>query len=103
MPSLAEGFGLPFVEALQAGIKVIASDLPVFRELGQGAAQLLDPRDAAIWEQAISEAASGSDTGRRKLPGYIAPSWINHFAVVDRFIASPTLPAPSCREREIAA
>lgn len=103
MPSLAEGFGLPFVEALQAGTKVIASDLPVFRELGQGAAQLLDPYDAAIWEQAISTAASGSDTGRSGLPGYIAPSWANHFAVVDRFIASPTLPTPSCRERDIAA
>lgn len=32
-PSLAEGFGLPLVEARTRGCLVIASDLPVFREL----------------------------------------------------------------------
>lgn len=32
-PSLAEGFGLPLVEARTRGALVIASDLPVFREL----------------------------------------------------------------------
>jgi glycosyltransferase involved in cell wall biosynthesis len=32
-PSRAEGFGLPIVEALAAGIPVLARDLPVFREL----------------------------------------------------------------------
>ena len=33
MPSHTEGFGLPLVEALQRGIPVMASDLPVFREI----------------------------------------------------------------------
>ncbi len=32
--SRAEGFGLPFVEAMQQGLAVIASDIPVFREIG---------------------------------------------------------------------
>lgn len=32
-PSLAEGFGLPLVEARTRGCPVISSDLPVFREL----------------------------------------------------------------------
>jgi alpha-1,2-rhamnosyltransferase len=32
-PSLAEGFGLPLVEARTRGALVIASDIPVFREL----------------------------------------------------------------------
>jgi alpha-1,2-rhamnosyltransferase len=31
--SIAEGFGLPIVEALQRGTKVICSDIPVFREI----------------------------------------------------------------------
>lgn len=103
VPSLAEGFGLPFVEALQAGTRVIASDLPVFRELGQGAAQLLDPHDAAIWAQAIGQAATSSDAARQSMSAYVAPSWANHFAVVDRFIASPALPTPFRRERDIVA
>lgn len=34
-PSHAEGFGLPLVEAMQRGLPVLASDLPVFREIGQ--------------------------------------------------------------------
>ena len=33
-PSIAEGFGLPIVEALQHGRPVLASDTPVHREVG---------------------------------------------------------------------
>ncbi|NWK94274.1 glycosyltransferase family 1 protein [Sphingobium lactosutens] len=35
MPSRGEGFGLPIVEALWQGRKVLARDLPVFRELAR--------------------------------------------------------------------
>jgi glycosyltransferase involved in cell wall biosynthesis len=35
-PSLAEGFGLPIVEALLAGCRVVCSDIPAFREVGDG-------------------------------------------------------------------
>ncbi|MBU3625048.1 glycosyltransferase family 4 protein [Polynucleobacter sp. JS-Safj-400b-B2] len=35
MASIAEGFGLPIVEALQLGAKVICNDIPVFREIGE--------------------------------------------------------------------
>ena len=34
MASYAEGFGLPLVEAMEYGVPVVASDLPVFREVG---------------------------------------------------------------------
>lgn len=33
-PSLCEGFGLPLIEAMQYGLPVMASDIPVFREIG---------------------------------------------------------------------
>jgi glycosyltransferase involved in cell wall biosynthesis len=32
-PSLSEGFGLPIVEAINFGLPIIASDIPVFREI----------------------------------------------------------------------
>lgn len=34
MSSIAEGFGLPIVEAMERDIDVICSDIPVFREVG---------------------------------------------------------------------
>ena len=53
-PSLAEGYGLPLVEIVcRAGVPVIASDLPVFRELAGEVPDYLDPRDEAAWEHAI--------------------------------------------------
>ena len=35
-PSTVEGFGLPIAEALLAGCRVICSDIPAFREVGDG-------------------------------------------------------------------
>ena len=32
--SVAEGFGLPVVEAMQRGLPAMVSDIPVFREIG---------------------------------------------------------------------
>ncbi len=40
--SEAEGFGLPIIEALSAGTKVLANDLPVFREMADGHAHWFD-------------------------------------------------------------
>lgn len=42
-PSFSEGFGLTGVEAMAAGIPVIASDIPIFREIYNEAALFFDP------------------------------------------------------------
>jgi len=41
-PSLSEGFGLTGVEAMSAGIPVIASSIPIFQEIYRGAAFYFD-------------------------------------------------------------
>jgi glycosyltransferase involved in cell wall biosynthesis len=53
LPSEREGFGLPVVEALACGTPVIASDLPVLREVGGRAADYYRPEDHAAWASAV--------------------------------------------------
>ncbi|HSB62898.1 MAG TPA: glycosyltransferase family 1 protein [Thermoanaerobaculia bacterium] len=47
LPSFAEGFGLPVLEAQAAGTPVACSDLPALREAAGDAAVYFDPTDAA--------------------------------------------------------
>lgn len=42
-PSYQEGFGLPLIEAMSAGVPVVCSDIPVFREIASGHAVFLLP------------------------------------------------------------
>lgn len=46
-PSVAEGFGLPILEALGLGVPVAAGQIPSTRELFPGAVTLFDPADPA--------------------------------------------------------
>lgn len=54
--SFAEGFGLPLIEAAHFGAKVIASDLPVFREIGGDAVVYFDLLDSDALAARIEEA-----------------------------------------------
>ncbi len=53
LPSLAEGFGVPVIEALACGAPVIASDIPVFREVGFEGVQFCSLNDVGEWTRAI--------------------------------------------------
>lgn len=86
MPSFAEGFGLPVVEALVHGLPVLCSDIPVFREVGGQVPEFIDPLDGLGWQAAI-EAYCPDDSPERsaqlaRLASWSAPTWDDHFKVV---------------------
>jgi glycosyltransferase involved in cell wall biosynthesis len=91
MPSFAEGFGLPIIEALDLGTPVIASDLPVFREIGGDIPLFLDPKDRAAWAHWIIAFSSDDPERARqtgKMNSYAVPDWPGHFAIVDKWLAT---------------
>jgi glycosyltransferase involved in cell wall biosynthesis len=54
-PSLAEGFGLPPLEAMACGAPVVASDIPPLREVCGEAAIFADPRNPAAIALAVAD------------------------------------------------
>lgn len=91
-PSLAEGYGLPLVEALGAGVPVIASDLPVFREIGGDIPTFIEAGDSSAWEAAILDYAQADSAARtaqlKRVQGFQAPSWDDHFRTVETFLST---------------
>lgn len=99
MPSFAEGYGLPVVEALAMGVPVICSDIPAHREIGKGVPEFLDPLDGAAWMRMILDYANPASEIRvaqqARLAGWRAPAWSEHMAAVLDFAArvEPRRPA----------
>ena len=54
LTSDAEGFGLPVVEALGSGTPVVATDLPVLREVGGEAVSYCRPGDLRHWVETVA-------------------------------------------------
>jgi glycosyltransferase involved in cell wall biosynthesis len=63
--SLDEGFGLPVVEAMQRGVPVVLTDIPIFREVGGDAALYAPAGDAAAFAARIASLADPEEWARR--------------------------------------
>jgi glycosyltransferase involved in cell wall biosynthesis len=80
-PSHAEGYGLPAVEALQAGTPLLCSNMETFREILAKNAVYIDASADELWEKQIVEwSEQARDTLR--VSGFEAPTWDAHFKIV---------------------
>ncbi len=89
-PSFVEGYGMPLAEALALRVPVIASNLPVFREIAGDIPDYLDPLDGPGWMARIMEYSSAASSARAsqlvRIEDFREPTWREHFEVVDQFI-----------------
>ena len=82
--SKEEGFGLPIVEALQRGLPVMASDIPVFREIGEEYCAYFKLDDHQSLCRLITEFESKDEFPSAKpLVGY---SWTTWKEATEQFI-----------------
>ncbi|TAL83751.1 MAG: glycosyltransferase family 1 protein [Beijerinckiaceae bacterium] len=92
MPSFAEGYGLPLVEALGVGTPVIASDTGVFREVSQNRALFLSPLDGLGWQAAIKDMTVDGSSLRAEFASraaaFRAPSPVEYFDKFEAFLSS---------------
>lgn len=81
-PSLAEGYGLPPLEAMSLGVPVCCAPLPVFHETLGDYAVYLEVTSSYSWMETIAKNVTagegrGENRQARKVPG-----WADHFNVV---------------------
>lgn len=76
VPSVAEGFGLPIIEAARLGLHSIVSCIPVFQEIGDAAVTFFEPADVADLVRKLREHIECPQN--QKVPQFITWSEATH-------------------------
>jgi glycosyltransferase involved in cell wall biosynthesis len=89
-PTFAEGYGMPLAEALSLGVPVVASNLPVFREIAGDVPDYVDPLDALRWQKRVLEYAEPHNCRRpaqmARMQHFRPSSWGQHLNIVESFL-----------------
>lgn len=81
-PTWVEGYGLPALEAAALGTAVIASDLPILRELLGEFPVYLDPGDRYSWSRTILDRFLHQTRQESGMPAPHLPSWEDHIRML---------------------
>ena len=98
-PSLTEGFGLPVAEGLLAGCRIVCSDIPAHREVGDGHCRFVAlGRDAEInLAEAIVEVLKEPKRTPAVLPQFSAPVLAQQYVSLYRKLITSAVPADDAR------
>lgn len=83
-PSLAEGYGLPLVEARALGSRVLCNDLPALREVGDLDTVFHPVSERQKWLNTIQNWGKNPPNAGKKVR-LEAPTWADHFKVALNF------------------
>jgi O-antigen biosynthesis alpha-1,2-rhamnosyltransferase len=91
-PSTTEGFGLPLVEALGHGARVFASDIPIFREIGEGFVSYFPLDDPKVLAEKLRRfCVDGVFDAPREAGDFQWPAWRESVArLLDIVLERPT-------------
>jgi glycosyltransferase involved in cell wall biosynthesis len=85
LTSEAEGFGLPVIEALACGAIVVASDIPVLREVGGEGVIYCRTADISAWVKTVTQLLSNPTSApamNLRLNQAQKYSWSNHTQII---------------------
>lgn len=77
-PTFNEGFGLPIIEAFQRGVPVLASDIPILREVGAEYCDYFDPYSWESFAKALMKWINEPDeyvAKKEKINSYLPVTW----------------------------
>jgi glycosyltransferase involved in cell wall biosynthesis len=98
-PSMTEGFGLPIAEALLVGCRVVCSDIPAFREVGDGQCRFvaLEKNAEEVLAAAIAAALNEPKGLPRSLQQFSAPVLAKQYTSLYRRLIASAIPSENER------